>query len=306
MTRKILVTGSSGLVGTALMKISSSDLVGVTSSDADLRDITQVRNIFSKLGPFHGVIHLASNVGGLFKNINKPVEMIEDNLLMNTNILKVAHENNVQNVIMCLSTCIFPDLVKEYPITSKTLHNGPPHPSNEGYAHAKRMGEVLTRAYQRQYGRRYFCVVPTNVYGPHDNFDLQDAHVIPALIRKCWFRGNEPFKVAGTGEPLRQFIYSADLARLIMDAYDNYTKLDTPLVLCPPNSEVSIRHVAELIAKEFGVDPDNIVYETDKPDGQFKKTAVSLKDDGKFTSLEDGIHDTVRWVIQYPCPRGVP
>jgi len=305
MTRKILVTGSSGLVGTALMKFSS-DLVGVTSSDADLRDITQVRDLFQKRGPFHGVIHLASNVGGLFKNINKPVEMIEDNLLMNTNILKVSHENNVQNVIMCLSTCIFPDVVKEYPITSKTLHNGPPHPSNEGYAHAKRMGEVLTRAYQRQYGRRYFCVVPTNVYGPHDNFDLHDAHVIPALIRKCWFRGNEPFKVAGTGEPLRQFIYSADLARLIMEAYDNYTKLDTPLVLCPPNSEVSIKQVAELIAKEFGVDPDNIVYETEKPNGQFKKTAISLEDDGKFTSLEDGIRDTVRWVIQYPCPRGVP
>ena len=305
MTRKILVTGSSGLVGTALMKFSS-DLVGVTSNDADLRDITQVRTIFSKLGPFHGVIHLASNVGGLFKNMNKPVEMIEDNLLMNTNILKVAHENDVQNVIMCLSTCIFPDIVKEYPITSDTLHRGPPHPSNEGYAHAKRMGEVLTRAYQTQYGRRYFCVVPTNVYGPHDNFDLYDAHVIPALIRKCWFRGNEPFKVAGTGEPLRQFIYSADLARLIMEAYDNYTKLDTPLVLCPPNSEVSIRHVAELIAKEFGVDPDKIVYETHKSNGQFKKTAISLADDGKFTSLEDGIRDTIRWVIQYPCPRGVP
>jgi GDP-L-fucose synthase len=192
------------------------------------------------------------------------------------------------------------------PLVETDLHLGPPHHSNSAYAYAKRLLETQCDTYQRQYGDNFVCIIPTNIYGPHDNFDLHDAHVIPALIRKCWFRGNEAFKVAGTGEPLRQFIYSADLARLIMEAYDNYTKLDTPLVLCPPNSEVSIKQVAELIAKEFGVDPDKIVYETHKSNGQFKKTAISLADDGKFTSLEDGIRDTVRWVTQYPCPRGVP
>ena len=327
MARVVLVTGSSGLVGHALMKVNVAseatksetieceaiEWVGVTSKDADLRDYDQVMSMLKHMSEIHGridgIVHLAANVGGLFKNMAQPVEMLEDNLLMNTNILRAAHAANIHNVIMCLSTCVFPDEIHHYPITAKDLHKGPPHPSNEGYAHAKRMCEVATRAYQKQYGRRYFCVVPTNIYGEYDNFDLQNAHVIPALIHKCWLakRASKPFVVAGDGTPLRQFIYSDDLGHLIAWAYANYTDIETPFLLCPPDSEVPISHVVELIAKEFDY-ADHIVYDTTKPNGQFKKTASSADVERVYlgptsptspTRIEDGIRQTVAWFTRH-------
>lgn len=164
------------------------ELICASSKDADLRDAAAVRALLARHAPLDGVIHCAANVGGLFKNMREPVAMLEDNLLMNTHILREAHAAGIDNVVCILSTCIFPDVVaasgKE--MTSAELHEGPPHPSNEGYAYAKRMMEVQCRAYQRQYGRRYCCVVPTNIYGPNDNYDLQNAHVIPALIHKAY------------------------------------------------------------------------------------------------------------------------
>lgn len=314
MVKKVIVTGSRGLVGSALLNVNVNvqgdipiEWVGVSSKDADLRDYGQVVALLSKLqnehGSIDGIIHLAANVGGLFKNLAQPVEMLEDNLLMNTNILKAAHAANIDNVLMCLSTCIFPDKVDDYPITSAVLHNGPPHPSNEAYAHAKRMCDVATRAYQKQYGRRYFCVVPTNIYGPHDNFDLQNAHVIPALIHKCFLakEAQVPFVVAGDGTPLRQFIYSPDLAKLIAWAYTNYKSITTPLIMCPPDSEVPISHVVDAIARAFDY-TDHVQYDTSKPNGQYKKTAYSgdvsdldLGTNFHFTSIQDGLKQTVQW-----------
>jgi GDP-L-fucose synthase len=190
----ILVTGSSGLVGKALSNILDQfqinndihiNLIGLVSKDANLCNYETSFKYIQNMHLVHsidGIIHLAANVGGLFKNMSYPVEMIESNLFMNTNILKIAHELNINNVIMCLSTCIFPDSVKSYPITIEDLHKGPPHFSNEGYAYAKRLCDSLTRAYQKQYNRRYFCVVPTNIYGPHDNFDLNNLNSLKTNI----------------------------------------------------------------------------------------------------------------------------
>ena len=315
---RVLVTGATGLVGRAVMGLNAElegaiDFVGVGSADADLRDFAETVALLKREqaaaeaaapgGRLDGVVHLAANVGGLFKNMKAPVEMTEDNLLMNTNILRAAHRCNVDNVIMCLSTCIFPDKVAEYPIKPGNLHEGPPHPSNEGYAYAKRMCDILTRAYQRQYGRRYFCVVPTNVYGPGDNYDLANAHVVPALIHKCWKakEAGAPFVVAGDGTPLRQFIYSEDLARLIAWAYVHYDTVAEPLFLCPPESEVPIRRVVALVADamDYG---HAVVYDTTLPNGQFKKTAaafpyLNVPAEG-FTALEDGIAKSVAWFLE--------
>lgn len=296
--RRILVTGASGLVGTALTQLDGVEWIAASSKDADLRDPLQVQALFTKNMPIDGVIHLAANVGGVFKNIAKAVEMYEDNIIMNTNILRTAHAFNVQRVLCYLSTCIFPDVPPAFPITTEMLHTGPPHPSNEGYAYAKRMVEVHCRLYQKQYGREYFCVVPTNIYGPRDNFNLENAHVMPALIHKCWLskRDGTPFTVAGDGTPLRQFIYSDDIARLTLWAFREYTRLDYPLVLCPPDDEVPLSHVVSLITEAFEF-RGPVVYDTTRTNGQLKKTVDPMTPPPNFvfTSLRDGIQKTVEW-----------
>ncbi len=317
MVRRILITGGTGLVGHGLQSVIEKhagvylgeeiELVCVGSADADLRDAEAVRRMLKKHAPLDGIIHCAANVGGLFKNMREPVSMLEDNLLMNTHVLREAHSAGIDNVVCILSTCIFPDALAALGVemTSAMLHNGPPHPSNEGYAYAKRMMEVQCRAYQRQYGRRYFCVVPTNIYGPHDNFDLENAHVIPALIHKAYnaTRDETEFMVAGDGSPLRQFIYVDDLARLILNAYITYPNdmLATPKILCPPKSETTIGHVAMSIAEYYGI-ADKVVFDISKANGQSRKTVVPTPkegvDDLDYMPIEDGLKLAVDWFFE--------
>lgn len=311
--RRILVTGGTGLVGHGLQNVIASgaysekeiELICINSTDADLRDADAVREVLKKHAPLDGIIHCAANVGGLFKNMREPVAMLEDNLLMNTYILREAHAQGIDNVVCILSTCIFPDAIAALGVemTSDMLHDGAPHHSNEGYAHAKRMMEVQCRAYQRQYGRRYFCVVPTNIYGPHDNYDLQNAHVIPALIHKAYNAAHDgsEFMVGGDGSPLRQFIYVDDLAHLILHAYLTYPNemLHVPKVLCPPNAETTIGKVAEIIAKSFGIQ-DRLVFDISLPNGQARKTVVPSPqgDFNAYTSLEDGLKKAIKWFVE--------
>lgn len=289
----ILLTGSSGLVGNSII---DDDIIRVNSKDADLRDFSQVCRLFERHPGITGVIHLAANVGGLFKNMREPVEMFEDNVMMNLNILRAAHKYNINKVLCCLSTCIFPDDPPKYPITHDMLHCGPPHESNEAYAYAKRVMEVHCRTYQKEYNREYFCVVPTNIYGPKDNFSLQNGHVIPSLINKCFLakKSGTDFVVAGDGTPLRQFVFSGDLGKMIMKCYKNPSKI--PLVLCPPEAEYTIGHVAKTIAKAMEF-TGNIVYDTSRPNGQHRKTAQSCDLLESYTSLEEGIQKTVEWFI---------
>lgn len=304
--RRILVTGGSGLVGHGLQSVASSypdiELVCVSSKDADLRDPSAVHALLSKHAPLDGIIHCAANVGGLFKNMKYPVEMLEDNLIMNTNILREAHAQNINNVVCILSTCIFPDAIAASgtEMTPTHLHEGPPHPSNEGYAYAKRMMEVQCRAYQRQYDRRYFCVVPTNIYGPHDNFHLENAHVVPALIHKAYIakQQNAEFVVAGDGTPLRQFIYVDDLAHLILKSYLNYEDLQTPRMLCPPNAETTIGEVAKIIVESFGIQ-DRMRFDTTKANGQARKTVIPCDEtDMQYTPLVTGLRKAIAWFIE--------
>lgn len=277
MTKKrILVTGGSGLVGSAISSLyydSSYDFVFVSSKQYDLLSFDQCKKMFSEYKP-EIVIHLAACVGGLFKNMNQKVRMFEDNIMMNFNVVKCAYESGVEKLVACLSTCIFPDLTT-YPICEEMLHNGSPHSSNDCYAYAKRMLEVQCRAYRENFGANFVCVIPTNIYGEHDNFSLTDGHVIPALIRKCYIakETGEPFVVCGTGRPLRQFIYSSDLAKLIMWVVENF---DGDLLILSPEEEVSIHKVALEIAWSFGME-NQIIFDDSFSDGQYKKTADNRK-----------------------------
>ena len=308
---KVLVTGGSGLVGSALNEVRDKseevEWIFLSSRDCDLRDANAVDALFAKEKP-DVVIHLAAHVGGLFKNMREKATMYENNILINTNVLRCCSKYGVQKTVSCLSTCIFPDNVGIYPINELCLHHGPPHESNEGYAYAKRMLDVQSRMYRNQFDQKFVTVIPTNIYGKHDNFNLEDAHVVPALIHKCYLasKTGENVIVKGTGKPLRQFIYANDLAKLIIWVIDNYDDSE-PIILSPDESgEISIKEVAETIADRFGI-KDNIQYLTTCSDGQFKKTADNSKlkrlfwktsGELKFVSFKDGIDETVNWFIE--------
>ena len=299
---KTLVTGSRGLVGVAIKDLvkDSDDWIFVTSKDADLRDYTQTSNLIQKVQP-DAVINLAANVGGLFKNMRQNVEMFQDNILINMNVMRACHEHNVNKLISIMSTCIFPDKV-EYPIEEDYLHDGPPHPSNMGYSYAKRMIDVLSHAYNQQYNRQFISIIPGNLYGPGDNFHIEDAHVIPALIHKCYLAklNNTDFIIAGTGRPLRQFTYAKDLARVLIWALDRYSS-STPLIVST-EEEVSITDIAFMISDKMKFEGDISFDFNESRDGQYQKTACCdrLKmfcKDFKFTPLDTGMEMTVQWFI---------
>lgn len=192
--RVVMVTGGSGLVGSGIKSVlehddikafhANDEFIFLSSKDGDLRDKAVCEALFEKYKPTD-VIHLAAFVGGLFINMKKPVEFYNDNLSMNNNIIDCSHRFGVKKLVSCLSTCIFPDKTT-YPIDETMVHNGPPHSSNYAYAHAKRMIDVANKAYNQEYGCQFTSVIPTNIYGPHDNFHLENSHVIPGLIHKFY------------------------------------------------------------------------------------------------------------------------
>jgi len=302
---KVLVTGSSGLVGSAIKNISPDypyEFIFVSSKDADLTDYMQTYRLFDKHKPDY-VIHLAACVGGPFKNMNYKVEMFEKNVLINFNVVKYSHKFKVKKLICCLSTCIFPDKTT-YPINETMLHDGPPHSSNDAYAYAKRMLEIHCKTYQEQYGDDFICVIPTNIYGPRDNYCLDAGHVIPALTHRCYLAKKEgkPFRVLGSGSPLRQFIYSEDLAELFMWTLENYNKRESLILSVGEKNEVAIKDVALEIARSFDYE-HNIEFDTRYSDGQFKKTAnnaklIGLIGEFKFTSIEEGIKKNTDWFVE--------
>jgi len=295
--KTILITGSSGLVGSAFQKISPGynyNFIFSTSSDADLTNYAETKKLFEIVKP-HYVIHLAACVGGLYKNMNFKVDMLEKNLQINLNVLKCAYDVKVDKCVCILSTCIFPDKTT-YPIDETMLHDGPPHFSNDAYAYAKRIMEVHCRAYNEQYNTNFSCIIPTNIYGPHDNYSLEDGHVIPSLIHKCYLAKEQqiPFEVRGSGAPLRQFIFSEDLAKIIMDCLE---LLNRENLIVSTTEEYSIKDVAFHIAREFEYE-EHIVFKKQYADGQFKKTASNEKlkskiPDLKFIDIQEGIHRSV-------------
>ena len=300
----ILVTGGSGMVGKSLNDITindKNDWIFLSSADGDLRNRQIVFTIFEKYKPDY-VIHLAANVGGLYKNIRERVSMFSDNIRMNENILEASNKYNIQKGIFCLSSCIFPHNPSKYPMNENMIHESAPHPSNEGYGYSKRMMEVQCRNYNEQYKRQYICLIPVNIYGPYDNFDLDDSHVIAGLIHRMFLakKNNKNFKMFGSGNPLRQFIYSYDFAKIIVKTLYEYN--DTKPIICC-NDEISIHNLTYLIAKLYNYNTNNITNDITKSDGCLRKTVdgnyfKNIYPNFKYISLKDGIEKTMKWFIK--------
>ncbi|KAJ7594386.1 epimerase-domain-containing protein [Mycena floridula] len=310
----ILVTGGRGLLGSAIKHVIETEApdskfgkktgetwIFASSSDGDLRDAAQTAKLFEKYKPTH-VIHLAAIVGGLFKNMRENATMLRDNLLINDNVLHTCHTTKVVKLISCLSTCVYPDKV-EYPLTEAKIHLGPPHDSNFGYSHAKRMVDIQNRAYKAQYGSNFTSAIPTNIFGPHDNFDLGDAHVLPALIHKCYLakKSKTPFIVGGSGKPLRQFIYSYDLAKLFIWMLREYDDVEPLILSVGEDEEVSIKELADVVVKAMDFEGE-YSFDTSRPDGQFRKPAsnkklLSLIGEFQFTPFDQALAATVQWFL---------
>lgn len=304
----VLVTGGTGLVGQAVKEVVEQDAAAAAggekwvflgSADCDLVDPVATAKAFDEHKPTH-VLHLAARVGGLFANMKHNVEFWRENVAMNDNVLTNARRLGVQKCVSCLSTCIFPNKTT-YPIDETMVHNGPPHPLNVGYSYAKRMVDVQNHMYKEQYGCNFTSVIPTNVFGKHDNFSIEDGHVVPGLIHKCLIaeRDGTPFTVWGSGSPLRQFIYSKDLARLMVWVLREYDEADPIILSVGEEDEVSIADVARAVTKGMGFTGE-LVFDTSKADGQHKKTASNAKlrtylPDFEFTPLDAAMAETCEW-----------
>lgn len=309
---KTTVFGGSGLLGTALFRTSSGkDVLSLTSKDVDLRDARSCEDKLSKSDHNDVWINCAARVGGVKANTDFVADFYQDNIQMINNVFHNANKLNVGKMVSVLSTCIYPDAqYVNYPITEDQLHNGPPHVSNYGYAYAKRMLDVSSRAYRQQYGKNYVTVVPNNLYGLNDNYDLNNSHVIPALIRKFYEShvSGSDVVIWGSGKPLREFTFSDDAARIMWWVVENYD--ETEPVNIGNTEEVSIADVAHLISKIMGF-KNKIVFDTSKPEGQFRKPTSNqkLKKLGcniPYTPLEKGLEVTIdHFVRNYENSRGM-
>jgi len=295
---RILVTGGNGLVGSCFNTEEKREKYTVWNSKyCDLRDKTLVEKKL-KGKWYDGIIHTAAKVGGVGGNMKYKGEFFYDNIMMNTNVIETARKEGIENLVCFLSTCVFPNDV-EYPLTEKKIHLGPPHFSNDAYSYAKRMAEVQIRAYREQYGLNYKSVIPTNIYGINDNFDIENGHVVPSLIHKCFIarETNKPLTIWGSGKPLREFIYNKDVVKLTEWVLEYYNE-DEPIILST-SKEISIKEVVEMIIELMNFKGE-VKWDIDKPDGQFRKPSDNSKikhylPNFKFTPLYDGLKETINW-----------
>jgi GDP-L-fucose synthase len=304
-----LVTGAGGLLGNEIINLSQQP-IGISSRDCDLTESNHAILTLED-GQVDAVIHCAARVGGVKSNIDHVADFFDDNVKMNMNVLDACREKNLK-LVSVLSTCIYPDaLFVKYPLTEDQLHMGPPHPSNFGYAYAKRMLEVQSQAYRQQHGCNFISVIPNNLYGVNDNYDLESGHVIPALIRKfheAIISNQKEVVVWGSGKPLREFTFARDAAQIILWLAENYDGAQ-PVNIGNPE-QISIQSLVLAISGEMRY-KGTIRFDNSMPDGQFKKPSSnqflkSLGWKGDYTPLRDGLKETINsFQERYPNVRGV-
>ncbi len=305
MSRKrIWVAGHKGMVGSAVaerLEARGDEVLRVDRSVVDLRNQIAVE-LWLKQNRPDAIVFAAAKVGGIYANDTFPADFIYDNLAIETNIIHSAHMAGVDRLVFLGSSCIYPKYAQQ-PITEDALLTGPLEPTNEWYAVAKIAGIKLCQAYRKQYGRRYISVMPCNLYGPNDNFDLTTSHVLPALIRKfheAKIEGRDEVVVWGTGSPLREFLHVDDLARGVvfcLDGYDEYEHIN-----CGAGSEISIGDLAKTVKRIVGFE-GRLTFDLTKPDGTPRK----LMDSSRIfamgwrpqISLEEGIADAYRWFLKH-------
>ncbi len=298
---RIYVAGHRGLVGSAIVRRLLADgfenLVLRTSSELDVRDQAAVADFFHKEKPEY-VFLAAAKVGGIVANNSFPAEFIYDNLMIQTNVIHHAWLNGVKKLLFLGSTCIYPKLAPQ-PIKEEYLLTGPLEPTNEPYAIAKIAGIKMCQSYNRQYGTRFISAMPTNLYGPHDNFDLETSHVLPALIRKfheAKISQAETVTIWGTGSPTREFIHVDDVADASLFLMKTYEASD--VVNIGSGEEVTIRELALRIKEIVGF-AGELSFDSTKPDGTPRK----LSDVSRIhalgwkhkINLEEGLRLTYKW-----------
>jgi len=300
-TDKIFVAGHRGMVGSAVMRRLQADgfknLLIRDRSELDLTDESAVRKFFLKEKPTI-VICAAAKVGGIQANNDYPVQFLLDNLRIQNNVIRSAYDSEVRKLLFLGSSCIYPKFAPQ-PIPETALLSGPLEPTNEAYAIAKIAGIKLCQAYCREYGANFISAMPTNLYGPNDNFDLETSHVRAALILKSYearMRNDQRLIVWGTGKPRREFLHVDDLASACLLLLEKYDSPD--IVNVGYGEDISIRELAELICEVLGFDGE-LAWDTSKPDGTPRK----LLDVSKLRalgwkpaiSLRDGIARTYQW-----------
>jgi len=300
---RIYVAGHRGLVGSAIMRRLQADgydnLVTRSSKELDLREQQAVRDFFAAEKPDY-VILAAAKVGGILANDTWPADFIYDNLMMEANVIHASYQNDVKKLLVLGSTCIYPKMAAQ-PLKEEYLLNGPLEPTNEWYAVAKIAGIKMCQAFQRQHGCKFIAAMPTNLYGPGDNFDLKNSHVLPAMIRKFYEakRNRSPtVTLWGTGKALREFLYVDDLAEACLFLLHHYN--DPEIVNIGVGRDLSIADLAGIVRDVVGFEGE-IVYDASKPDGTPRKLVDTAKINGlgwqARTDLREGVEDTYRWFL---------
>jgi GDP-L-fucose synthase len=300
----IYIAGHRGLVGGAMVRYFESrgqpNLIVRSRQHLDLRDSKAVRDFFSSTRP-DAVLLAAAKVGGIQANNSFPVEFLLENLEIQNNVISASFEAGVKKLLFLGSSCIYPRLAPQ-PIHEESLLSGPLEPTNEPYAIAKIAGIKLCQAYCREYGANFISAMPTNLYGPGDNFDLHSSHVLPALIRKAHEAkiNNEPaFTVWGSGSPRREFLYVDDLADALAFLLENYDSPEVINVGC--GKDVTIRELAEIVSEVVGFQ-GKLIFDQTKPDGTPRKlldtTRLEKLGWTPRVSLRDGIEQTYQWCLR--------
>jgi GDP-L-fucose synthase len=298
---KIFIAGHRGLVGSAILRKLEShgykNIIARTRLDLELMDQKDVQSFFNQEKPEY-IFLAAAKVGGIHANDTYPADFIRNNILIQTNIIDQAFKNGAKKLLFLGSSCIYPKFAPQ-PMKEEYLLTGALEPTNQWYAIAKITGIKMCQAYRRQYGFNAICAMPTNLYGPNDNFDLKNSHVLPALIRKFHEakKGDKDFvEIWGTGKPMREFLHVDDLADACVFLMENYDSEE--IINVGTGKDISIGELAKLVAEIIGFQ-GNIVYDLSKPDGTPKK----LLDTGKInalgwqpsTTLFTGITATYTW-----------
>lgn len=301
---KIYIAGHNGMVGSACWRALElkgyKNLLGKSSKELDLRDQAAVSRFISLENP-DVVIDAAAKVGGILANDTYPYEFLMDNMLIQNNLIRSSHENDVTKFIFLGSSCIYPKHAPQ-PLTEEYLLTGPLEPTNEWYAIAKISGVKLIEAIRKQFGRDYVALMPTNLYGPGDNFDLKTSHVLPAMIRKfeqAKERGDKRVVLWGTGSPMREFLHVEDLGAAVVFALEE--QLECHLYNVGTGKDLTIKALAELVQKTVGYN-GVVHWDTSKPDGTPRKVLnTTLLNKAGWTpkiELEEGIQTTFKWYQQ--------
>lgn len=302
---KIYIAGHRGMVGSAVLRLFKSkgysNIITKSSSELDLRNQSAVDQFINIVQP-DIIVLAAAKVGGILANDRYPYPFLYDNLAIQNNVVNAAHRNDVVQLIFLGSSCIYPKYAPQ-PIKEEYLLTGSLEPTNQWYALAKIAGVKLCEALNRQYRRNYVSLMPTNLYGPHDNFDLETSHVVPAMIRKfheAKQNGHLPVTLWGSGSPKREFLHVHDLANAILFTIEN--DIDGDIYNVGTGQDLSIKDLARMIQNITG-HKGEIVWDSDKPDGTPRKlldvTKMHKAGWQHAVDLQEGLTDTYRWFLQH-------